>query len=106
MHALRYRRRFSISAPSALGLVLLAGCAGAGGPGVEGPAARALFADFTGTWLLVPEESDSPQEALERAGIGRGQGRGGERPGFLPPRDGGGGRPGGAVGRPGGGDGR
>ena len=47
---------------------LLPGCAGSGGPGVRGPEAAALIARYSGPWVLVPKESDSPERMLARAG--------------------------------------
>ena len=92
--------------PFVSSLVVLAACA-SGGPGVEGPAAQALFNRWNGTWSLDTESSEDPAEALSDLASSSGNvpqqgqavGRGGGGKG------GGGGRGGGRGGRGGGGRG-
>ena len=96
------RHRILRFVPAPLAAVLIAGCVSSAGPGVRGPEAAALFARYTGSWVLVPEESVSPEQALGRQGAAR-RPRGGEGTGFLPPQGGGGGGRGGQGGGGGGG---
>lgn len=79
----------------------VAACGG-GGPGVEGPEALLLFAQYSGTWVLDTLSSDPPPRLPEagsgaRGGRGDPFGGGGGRPGAPPPdvdgRRGGGGGP-------------
>ncbi len=74
----------------------------AGGPGVNGPAAAALFEDYSGTWVLDTATSQRvPEPGRAMRGRGRGGGAGGGRDPFGGGR---GGDPfgGGGFGRPGG----
>ena len=77
-------------------LIIVAACA-SGGPGVEGPAAQALFNRWNGEWALDVDSSDDPAKALSEMGRGQGDGT---RQGLSAGRGGGqrGGRGGGGRG--------
>ena len=80
----------------------MSGCASAGGPGVAGDEARALYSRWSGDWSLDLEGSDDPSEVLARlqaasarsGASGRadatGRGRGGTRTGGRRGGEGGG----------------
>ena len=90
--------------------LLVAACGGAGPP-VQGPAARALFDEYSATWMLdtlasekVPDMEDLPERRTPVGGQfgGGGLPEGGRPGGGLRPPGGIGGRPGGGMRGPGG----
>ncbi len=78
----------------------VSGCAGGGGLELEGPAARQIFEQYSGTWELDARRSDDPAQLLAAAAPRQGSRGGGGQGG-----GGGGGGGGGAGGRPSGGGG-
>lgn len=93
---------------SMLLILLLSACASMSAPGLRAQE-TAPRTRFNGSWVLIPEQSQSPMSGMQGAGSPRPP-ESGEPTGFLPPgggggRRGGGGRPPGGGGPGGGGPG-